>query len=139
MRHVNSLCRRERSDRRQRETRELGGGGIPQRAVRPLFVVFSPPVLDDNPSLEYAREHLPVQAFVPEFPVEALDVGVLSGTPRLNVDRPNAVSSHPPLYLHGDELGAVVAANVPGRSMPRNEASQLAYDFFRPKNTGPRG
>src|SRR3546814_4051089 len=62
----------------------LGGEAAVGR-VWPHLVVVLPPSLDDAACLVEAREHLLVQAFVPEPAVEALHEGVLGRLPRGDV------------------------------------------------------
>lgn len=65
---------------------DLGRRSIAQRTVGSLLVVSGPPFVDDNLGVGLAPEHLLIEAFDPELPVEALGDPVLPGMPRLDVD-----------------------------------------------------
>ena len=77
---------------------------IAKRAVRPTRVVLDPVLLDDHSRLRQAAKDLPVQAFVPQLIVEALDVAVLPGRPGLDVDRPDPLRLYPVAVLTALEV-----------------------------------
>ena len=90
------------------------GALVAELTMGSLGVVLDAEVLDDDPSLGEGPELLPVQAFVPEAPVERLDEAVLPGTGRLDVDRLDLLLGQPPLEFFGDKLRTVVRADELG-------------------------
>ena len=78
-------------------------------------VVVPPPSLDEHSGLVQGVESLSVEQLVQQLPVQALDIPVISGRFRLDVDRLHA---DPPVtataYL--PPAGPTVAIRGPGRS-----------------------
>jgi len=68
----------------------LVGSQVAHAAVRPLLVVEADPVGDDDACLREGVELLPVEALVAEARVEGLDVAVLPGRARVDVERADA-------------------------------------------------
>ena len=56
-------------------------GPLPQRGVRSDPVVLLPSLLDHDPCLLQRAEDLPIQAFLPQLPIEALAVPFSHGLP----------------------------------------------------------
>jgi len=75
-----------------------------------LVVVISP-CLDRCLRIDQAREVILVQAFIAKLSVEALDVGVLNGLPRLDEEKRYPVLVCPEVYCLTNELRTVVADN----------------------------
>jgi len=63
---------------------------VTRRAVRPHHAVVPSPALDQNLRLPQRVKELPVEQFVPEIPVERLQVPAVPGAPPLDVQRPDA-------------------------------------------------
>jgi len=80
----------------------------------PVMVVIAPEVLDDDTGFGQRPELLPVETFVAEAAMNALDEPVQPKTGGLDVDRLNLVLSQPPLDLPGDELGPIITAQELG-------------------------
>ena len=120
--------------------------------VRPLLVVFSPPVLDDHACLGQRPELLPVEALGPEPGMEALDEPPATAGPRtpgIDVERFDSGFFQPLLQLAVDELTrfarpsgclrqsifaalrftSVVTANVLGSSMDADQPLELPTDI----------
>ena len=93
---------------------------VAKRTVRPLLIVFDAPLFEDHPRFEQAAKQLTVQALVPQFVVEALNVGVLPRAARRDVDRPHLLRPQPVPDRIRDELRPVVAADVPGPAVARH-------------------
>lgn len=87
---------------------QLQGCHIPNRAVRPLFVVFPP--LRFNHELRFLQREKPVlvQALVPELAVEAFDNRILDRFARLNKVQVLAVPGCPRIQDRASEFGTVV-------------------------------
>ena len=75
-------------------------------------IVVTPPALDHDLSLLQRIEDLPVQEFVAQARVEALDVTVLPWAAGGDVGRLGTNGGNPLPYGLGDELGAVVRPDV---------------------------
>ena len=69
-------------------------------------------------------ENMPVQTLGPQLSVEALDERVLPRASRCDEDRLAPLGPQPGPHRLGDELGAVVAADVLRRSPPRHQPFQ---------------
>src|SRR5271168_1083995 len=93
-------------------TGRRGRRPVAERRVRPLRVVFHAPLLDHYLCLLQRVENFPVQAFIPQFSVEALAVAVLPRTSRLDVQRPGAHFAQPGPQLLRHELRTIVRTNV---------------------------
>jgi len=66
---------------------ELGRCAVVERRVRSMVVVVAPPEVQLPACIGQVEEHLYVQAFVAQSPVEALDVSVLHRAAGLDVDQ----------------------------------------------------
>jgi hypothetical protein len=113
--------------------------------VRTDPVVVPAPSLDQDLRLAQAVKDLAVEQLVPELAVERLAVAVLPRAARLDEQGPDAEPPQPFADRAGDELGAVVGADVL-RQAPRDE--QLGQDLeglvraepaARPGSPGTRG
>ena len=78
----------------------------------PFIIVVVVPSLRLHPYLINGSEDVGIQNRPAEAAVEALDITVLSRTPRLCVQYPDAVGGAPFLELLCDELRTVVAPYV---------------------------
>jgi hypothetical protein len=82
-----------------------------------LLVVGDHPIVDEFADFGEGAEEVGVEDLVAEGAVEALDVGVLGGLAGLDVVEADVVVLAPGDKLGGDELGAVVDADLPGQRM----------------------
>src|SRR5450830_469813 len=78
---------------------ELGWRHAVAATVRPALVVVLPPGGDGRPGLHQRLEPLLVEALVPELAIEALDVAVLHGPPRLDQDVADAMVTVPRFHV----------------------------------------
>jgi hypothetical protein len=90
---------------------------IAERAVGAPGVVVMEPGFDQDPGLRQGVEDLSVEQLVTELAVEGFVVAVLPGTVLLDVERTHADPGQPVLDDVGDELGALVGADVLRRAM----------------------
>src|SRR5450830_835928 len=90
---------------------ELGWRHAVAATVRPDLVVVLPPGGDGRPGLHQRLEPLLVEALVPELAIEALDVAVLHGPPRLDQDVADTMGLGPTHERPAGELRAVVRAH----------------------------
>ncbi len=98
----------------------------------PDGVVVPPPPLDEHLRLEECVEDLPLQQFVTERAIEALDVAVLPGRTRLDVQRLYSDTPKPLPNSLCRELAAVVAADVFRDASTHEEvAESLQYVLAR--------
>jgi hypothetical protein len=72
---------------------ELSRCSVCQRAVGPIAGVFLTPVVEGSPHVIQCAEPTGVQTFVAKTSMEALDVSVLHGSPRLYVDQADLLPS----------------------------------------------
>jgi hypothetical protein len=82
--------------------------------VRVFGVVSDDPVGEDDLGLGQGVEELDVEDLVAGAAVEGLDEGVLPGRARLDVGGGGLAQAAPVAQGVGDQLGAVVAADVLG-------------------------
>src|SRR5215210_631587 len=80
--------------------------------MRPDRVVVTTPTLDDDLRLTQAVEDLAIEQLVPEAGIEALDVAVLPRAARSDVGGLGSDRGDPLLDGLGDELRAIVGADV---------------------------
>jgi len=88
--------------------------------VRALGVVMLAPLLDDELSFLERVEDLPVEQFIAEASIEALDVSVLPGWSWLDIGRPGGDGLDPLADRFGNELRAGVGSDV-GRRVALDE------------------
>jgi hypothetical protein len=91
-------------------------------------VVVSAPALDNDLSLSERVEDLAIEQFIAQASIEAFDEAVLPGTARCNIGGPCADGSDPFLHGFGDELGAVVGADVPGHAAQNEQVRERVDD-----------
>jgi len=103
---------------------ELDGGEPPKRRVWPVGVVLDAPGLDNNSGFSQGCELLDVQQLVPAPAVEGFDEGVLPGAVGLDVERLGVAQAAPVPQDPGDELGAIVHAQVLRWAVENDEALQ---------------
>ena len=101
---------------------------IVQRLMWSFIVVVVVPSLRLYPYLINGSEDVGIQNRPAEAAVEALDITVLSRTPRLCVQYPDAVGGAPFLELLCDELRAVVAPYVARLTIEPYHLLQRLYD-----------
>lgn len=89
-----------------------GRWAVAQGTVGSFCVVVFPPSFDDDLCFSEREEDLPVQQFVSEPRIEALDIAILSGRSRLDVGCLGTDSCDPVSDRLGGELGASVASNI---------------------------
>jgi hypothetical protein len=80
--------------------------------MRTRVIVVMPVVFHHDTGFAQGPDLLPVEAFVPEPAVEAFHEPVLPGASRIDIDRLDLVLGQPTPDFVGDELRAVVAAQV---------------------------
>lgn len=94
-----------------------------------LVVVRSPSRHGDS-GLMQGLEPALVQVLITELAVEALDVPVLHGAPRLDQDVSNSVGLRPGHECPAGELGAIVGAHRLGIAAKQRSAVQNAGDVL---------
>ena len=87
---------------------------------------------DDDPSFGEAVEDFSVEEFVAELRVEALAVAVLPRAARLDECGAGADSGDPIPHRLGDELGAMVGADVTRHAAEDEQVRQDVDDVRRP-------
>lgn len=105
---------------------EFSGANVAERAVRELEVVFKTPRVDHDLRFGKAREQVLIQAFVTEFAIEALDVGVLDAPSRPDESQTNAPGVRPLVKNPASELRAVVHADSFGGAARGDHPVELA-------------
>ena len=116
--------------------RESGRGLVPQAAVRPLFIVRSSPVFHDELGLRQRAKRFAIEQLVTQTAVERLDKTILPRTARLDVQRRGAGVLEPMLNRIGDELTAVVAAQMlrPRAALLEQPCQRLDHDLCRDRS-----
>ncbi len=99
-------------------------GLVAQAAVRPLVVVFLQTPPGEPPRLGQVGKLLAVHQLVAQPAEERFGIAVLPGTARLDVQHLQARSLAMSADRLGDELGAVVAANVPRHAAHQEQIRQ---------------
>lgn len=97
----------------------LGCGLIAKRTMRAKCVVFHSPAFQDDPRFSETAKEFSVKALVAQLIMEAFDMAVFPGTAWLDGDRLDVTVTHPILDCIGDELRAIVAAQVFWNSISR--------------------
>ncbi len=92
--------------------------------MRALCVVVPPPLLDDDLCFSQRIEDFPVEKFVPEACVEALDVAVLLGASRLNVGGLYSNHADPVAYGFSNKLRPIIGTNVGWYAMQNEEIGE---------------
>ena len=98
---------------------------VSQAAVRPFFVVVRPPGSDFPPWIKQARKATRVQTFIPQLPMETLDIGVLQQLARLDVHDFNLSLQVPRQQMTAGELRSAVS-----KSSARIACSTPGCDHF---------
>jgi len=101
--------------------------------VRPRRVVVVPPPLDQHPRLQQRREDLSFEQLVTQLPVEALDVPVLPGRARLDVQRLYADLPEPSTHRLGRKLRTIVRSDMSGHAPGRHQPCQPFQDVIAPE------
>jgi transposase InsO family protein len=96
---------------------KLSGCKIAQRAMRPFIIVIKPIIFDDVARMTYAHEPVQIQAFIPEFAVEAFHIGIINRLPGSDEMELYPVLIRPCIQGVAYELRAVVHYN-PRRKPP---------------------
>ena len=92
--------------------------------MRPPRVVNRKPALGLRADVVERAEKVRVQDFLAIAPVEALDVGIQAGLPRLDVPQMHAVTPAPGGEFVGYEFGPIVAAERARCAVQRDELIQ---------------
>ena len=87
-------------------------------------VVLLPPLLDHDPCLLQRVEDLPIQAFLPQLPIEALAVPVLPRTARLDIQGTGSQSLEPVPQLPGNKLRPIVGTDILRNPSPQHHLWQ---------------
>ena len=91
-----------------------------------MVIVVHPPAIHNVPSLGQAQEQLAVEAFIPQFAVEALDVPVLPRASWFDEQRSDLFTPQPLLHGFRGELRSVVATK---ESRTTTNGEQVLQDF----------
>ena len=86
------------------------------------------PAFDDDQRFTKRAEYCPVQQFVAQPGIEALDVTILPWAPRRDVGRLRANHINPFLHGFSDELGPIVRTNVSRHATKQEQIRQNIYD-----------
>ncbi len=99
--------------------------------MRPFRVVVFSPAFDDDLGFSQRVEDLPVQQFVPEPGIEALDVAILPGAARLDEGGLGTNSLNPGPDILSNELRSIVAADKCWRPAQDEQIRQGVDDVRR--------
>lgn len=82
----------------------------------PFLVVVTAIVLDEDASFGHAEHEFPVEAFVTQRAIEALDMAILLRAARIDVEALDPALGQPLLQDSGNELRSIVTADVLGQA-----------------------
>src|ERR1035437_6611064 len=97
---------------------------IAQRRMWPYRVVLHSPLLDHHLRLLQRVEDLPVQAFIPQLPIEALAIAVLPWTDWFDVQRLRSHGRQPLPQLQCHKLRPIIGTYVLGHSVLQHHVRQ---------------
>lgn len=100
---------------------EYHGGEILQLAVRPLVIVVVAKRADPDACFSHRGEDMQVQALVTHRAIETLILAILPGLARLDILCLHATLCQPSLHGCRHKLCPIVAAQMRGRAMQRNQ------------------
>ncbi len=112
-----------------RTRRAWGGRDLIERAVRPLFVAFRSPALDDEPHFPKRRKDPAAQAAIPWDALERLVVALLPGTPRIDALRVDPMIFDPVLNVLSNEFRTVVALDDTRSASALDELPKHPHDI----------
>ena len=107
--------------------------------MRPTLIILDPPGFDNDSGFQQRAKDFPVQTFISQLIMEALDEGLFPGCSRLDVDGFDLVVGHPISDGVGDKLRAVVAAQMFGRSVAFNRCLDHGDGIERTDGPGDMG
>ena len=108
---------------------------VTDRHMRPDVVVLVAVDAGDALGLEDIDEQFPVEAFVPKLAVEAFVDAVLPGAARLDESGLDARTGQPFFEIAGDELTAVITAQVQRCAVDLDQRHQRRDYVNRPEPT----
>ncbi len=79
--------------------------------MRAQFIEIGSPHFDNSPRLLQADEPVIVQAFISQFSVETLDIGILSGFSRLDQLYPDMMQRGPLIKHLAGEFRSLIGTN----------------------------
>src|SRR5580704_6747266 len=88
--------------------------------MRPALIILDSPGFDNDSGFQQRAKDFPVQTFIAQLVMEALDEGLLPRCSWLDVDGFYVIIGHPIADGVSDELRAVVAAQMLGHSVALN-------------------
>ena len=112
---------------RQRHEDLWRRGSVAERAMRSERIVIASPTFDHDPGFLQRIEDLSIQKLVSQTRVEAFNEAILPRTAWRDVGRSASNSSNPLLDSNGDELRAIIRADVL-RNAPQNEQVRQDID-----------
>src|SRR5271155_4764951 len=124
------LARPERSGGRASSNRLRCRRAIPQAAMRTDRVVVLTPHLDQHLRFRQTVEDLPIQQFIPQLSIEALNVSIFPRTTRFDEQRLHAYFRQPLPYYSSRKLWTVVAADVPRHAPCRHQPCQTLQNII---------
>ena len=111
--------------------RILRRGAVTQRRMQPTVVVVVPKLASQHFRLQHAAEAFAVEELVAEAAVEALAISILPRAAGFDEERFEAALRHPVHHRLGDELGAIVAADILGHRAALGERLVQDPDHIR--------
>ena len=105
----------------------LRGGAVPQTAVRPVRVVFLPPLLDPYLGVGERGEVVLAQTLIPQRAIEALDEGVLDRMSGANEVERDALGVGPLIERLTHKLRPVVIDDVVGPAAHQEQGVERVH------------
>lgn len=113
-----------------------GGGLLAERAVGRRLVAFLAQALDQHLGLAERGESLAVETLVLQLAVEGLDIAVLPRATGCDRERGDADPRESGADGPGGELGAIIRAQLGGRSPLDEDVRQAGHDVLGPQAAG---
>src|ERR1700751_2798749 len=92
--------------------------------MRPVLIIFVSPLLQNESGFQQGAEDLSVQAFVAQLVVEAFDIGLFPRRSGSDISAFDPLALEPVLNRLGNELWAIIAAQVLGRAITLDRCLQ---------------
>lgn len=95
------------------------------------MIVVVTPIMEEDARFAEGIDQFAIQALGPEAAIEALDISILPGASRIDVNGLDAFLREPALDGRGNELRSVVTANITGSTFVGDDLLKQFQDIDR--------